>query len=132
MRFPLTRMLSLVAIVLAGGGLASAQVTIIDSNRAHPELSDTRHPALPNFAMQQRAAIYNAVMKENAAKPLSVDTRIEVGTKLPESVELHPLPDAILAEISAAKKYKYAVWASEVLLVDPVERTVADILREPR
>ena len=130
MRFLLTQIASLVVVLLSSGGVASAQIGIIDSSRAHPELPN-RHPALPDFTMQQRAAIYSAVMEEKSVPSLSMNMRVGIGTKLPESAELHPLPNAIRAQISAAQKYKYAVWAGEVLLVDPAQRTVSDILRKP-
>lgn len=132
MRFPLTRIAPLVAIVLSTGNPADAQVAIDSPARAHPELSDTRHPALPDFTMQQRAAIYSAVMNEKSAERLSLDTQVGVGIKLPESAQLHPPPDSIRAQISAAQKYRYAIWANEVLLVDPTQRTVADILHAPQ
>ncbi|MBI3704485.1 MAG: DUF1236 domain-containing protein [Rhizobiales bacterium] len=131
MRFLLTRIAPLVAVVCIHGAPAYAQVAIDAPARAHPDLSDTVHPALPDFTMQQRAAIYNAVMQERSAEPLPTEMRVGVGTKLPQSVQLRPLPDAVRDQIAAAQKYQYAVWAKEVLVIDPAQRMVVDILRAP-
>ena len=128
MQFQLTRIAPLMVSAFFNVGLASAQTGTIQPDRAHPEV-DTRHPTLPEFTMQQRAIIYRAVvtdMKEKSATPLPIDMQIGVGTKLPEAAKLYPLPDAVA--ISAAKRYNFAVWGSDVLLVDPSKKTVTDIL----
>jgi uncharacterized protein DUF1236 len=130
MQFQLTRIAPLMVSAFFNVGLASAQTGVIQPDRAHPEV-DTRHPTLPDFTMQQRAIIYRAVVadiKEKGATPLPIDMHIGVGTKLPEAAKLYPLPDAVAKQISAAKKYNFAVWGSNVLVVDPSKKTVTDIL----
>jgi hypothetical protein len=129
MQFLLIRIAPLVASALLGVGAVSAQTGAIDPDRAHPAVpADTLHPALLEFSMQQRAAIYEAVKEQRPTAPLPFDMQIEVGTKLPQSAELHPLPEVIRAQISGASKYRFALWRDQVLLVDPADTTVADIL----
>ena len=53
-----------------------------------------------------------------------------VGAQLPGSVELYMLPDAITAELPAAKQYKYTIWKDQVVLVDPTNLKVAEIIRQ--
>jgi Protein of unknown function (DUF1236) len=125
----LTRIAPLAAIAFFNIGLASAQV--IEPDRAHPAYA--WHHALPKFTMWQRATIYGAMMagmKEKPATPLPVDMQAQVGTKLPEAAALRPLPDTVAAQIPAAKKYQYAVWNSQVLLIDAADKTVTDILHD--
>jgi len=64
------------------------------------------------------------------AGALPLDIQVEVGGKLPATVELYPLPDDLLTEIAGARKYKYTVWNDQVLLVDPTNMVVADILHD--
>jgi hypothetical protein len=129
MQFPLIRIAPLLASAVLGVGAANAQTGVIEPGRAHPVLPrDTEHPALPEFSMQQRAAIYEAVMTQKPATALPADMQIGIGTKLPQSAELHPLPDAVRARMPAASKYKFAIWGDQVLLVDAAKNTVADIL----
>jgi hypothetical protein len=54
----------------------------------------------------------------------------QVGSELPASLELYTLPDATLAEIPAAKLYKYTMVNDRVVLVDPTTMRVVDILQE--
>jgi Protein of unknown function (DUF1236) len=114
------------------GSAAVAQVGVIQPDRA-PLPADPRHPTIPDFSMQQRAAIYRAViaaLKENRAATLPFDTQIALGGPLPEDARLDPLPDEVRNQIAAANKYRYTVWHDQVLLVDPRSKTVADILHD--
>jgi hypothetical protein len=123
--------LPIVGALLLSSGATLAQV--IEPDRAPHPAADTRHPALPEFSMQQRAAIYRsaiAAMQGRRAAALPVDTQVEVGGKLPATVELYPLPDDLLTEIAGASKYKYTVWNDQVLLVDPANMVVTDILHD--
>ena len=112
---------------------SAALAQVIEPDRAPHPAADTRHPALPDFSMQQRATIYQsaiAAMQERRAAALPLDIQVEVGGKLPATVELYPLPDDLLTEIAGARKYKYTVWNDQVLLVDPTNMVVADILHD--
>lgn len=132
MRFLLAVTASLVVNLLFNVELAGAQTGVIEPDRAQPELPDTHHPALPQFTMQERASIYAAVMtamKESPATPVPVDMQVRIGTKLLDTAQVRPLPDAV-RKISAAKNYKCAVWGSQVLLVDPTNMTVVDMLHD--
>ena len=133
MRLLLIRRVSLLAsTLLLNVSIAHAQ-GITEPDRAPLALRAPRHPTLPDFSMQQRAAIYRSVitsMKEHHTATLPFDTKVEVGTKLPETAEFYPLPDDVRAQITAADKYKYAVWNDQVLLVNPAKNTVADILHD--
>jgi hypothetical protein len=123
----------LVSALLLSASIASAQTGVIEPDRAPLAHPLPRHPALPDFSMQQRVAIYKSVvvsMKEHRRPALPVDLHVDVGTKLPETAELYSLPEDVRTQIAAANKYKYTVWNDQVLLVDPAKHTVADILHD--
>lgn len=121
--------IALVAASMASSiAVGGAQTGVITPDREAPEVSGARHPALPGFTMQQRAAIYSAVMQANRPPALPLDMQIEIGTKLADSAEVQPLPEAARAQVPAASNYKYALWRDQVLLVDASNNTVADIL----
>jgi uncharacterized protein DUF1236 len=51
-----------------------------------------------------------------------------VGSRVPPSVRLAPLPPAVVAEVPAVRSYRYMRYFDRVLLVDPVTSTVvADV-----
>jgi hypothetical protein len=61
----------------------------------------------------QRHAIYDALKGQPSASAANAD----VGTELPPSVELRPLPDQLAAQVPQTKGYRYAVTQDRVLLV---------------
>jgi hypothetical protein len=51
-----------------------------------------------------------------------------VGSRVPATVRLAPLPPAVVAEVPAVRPYRYMRYFDRVLLVDPVTSTVvADV-----
>jgi Protein of unknown function (DUF1236) len=107
---------------------AQAQVGAIEPYRAPAVTADTRHPALPDFSMQQRAAIFRAIMEQHSPPTVPFDLEVGIGTILPNAIETHALPAPVLAQIPAAAKYNYAIWRDQVLVTEAGTRRVADIL----
>ena len=79
---------------------------------------------------QQRSKLYQAVIQEKVKTPPPADATVTVGAQLPGSVELYLLPDTIAAELPVAKQYKYTVWKDQVVLVDPTNLKVVEIIRQ--
>jgi hypothetical protein len=80
----------------------------------------------------QRTAILNAV-RQDSAKPGSnvpPDLPVSVGVQLPASIALKILPDAALAQAPAAKTVQYTVIKNQVVLVDPTNMRVVDIISQ--
>jgi len=51
-----------------------------------------------------------------------------VGSRVPPTVRLEPLPPAVVAEVPAVQPYRYMRYFDRVLLIDPVTSTVvADV-----
>ncbi len=48
---------------------------------------------------------------------------------VPPSIELYMLPDNALAEVPEAKSVKYTVLQNQVVLVDPTNMRIVDVLR---
>jgi hypothetical protein len=103
---PGRRFVLLLLLVLSAP--AQAQVGAVDPHRAPAVSSDLRHPVLPDFSMQQRAAIFHAVSEQNSPPEVPFDVQVGIGTILPETAEMGALPEPV-ARIPASAKYKYAV-----------------------
>jgi hypothetical protein len=56
------------------------------------------------------------------------DYAYAVGTRVPGTVRLNPLPQAVVAQVPAVQSYRYFVFNGRVLLIDPADGTVvADV-----
>ena len=78
----------------------------------------------------EKAAIRDAV-RQDTAKPSTAaapKSPVAIGTQLPASIALRILPDAALAKAPAAKTVQYTVIENQVVLVDPTNMRVVDII----
>ncbi|EJW11809.1 hypothetical protein A33M_2792 [Rhodovulum sp. PH10] len=77
---------------------------------------------------EQKVAIVRAV--KEADRPVKVPPGVDarVGAELPASIELYMLPDLALSTIPEAKPYKYTVVEERVVLVDPTNMRVVEVL----
>jgi len=74
----------------------------------------------------QRHAIYDALKGQPSASAAKAD----VGTELPPSVELRPVPDQLAAQVPETEGYRYAVTQDRVLLAG-TGRVVAGVFGDP-
>jgi hypothetical protein len=79
---------------------------------------------------QQRQQVYQMVMKEkpSAAAPAGISLRI--GAKVPATVELQDLPDAVASQMPNLRQYKFIVAQNQVVLVDPSSNEIVEIIRQ--
>ncbi len=120
-------LLVLAAAALAGlSGPASAQTP--------PSVSlGAADPSAPlALTLAERTAILNAV-RQDSAKPdakMPPNSPVSVGVQLPASIPLKILPDAALAQAPAAKTVQYTLIGNQVVLVDPTNMRVVDIINQ--
>jgi hypothetical protein len=79
---------------------------------------------------RQERTLYRGVMSEAREKIRQVCVR--VGDRVPNFVELAPVPRNIAAEAPDVERFEYFVLNDQVVLVDPQTREVVDIIDEPR
>ena len=75
----------------------------------------------------QRRAIYQAVKKDGPAAP---DATATLGVHVPETVVIKPLPSEVTGQIPETKTFSYATTQTKVLLVNPLNRVVVEVLAQ--
>jgi hypothetical protein len=78
---------------------------------------------------QQRAQIYEAVGKSKLRTPPPPDIPVTVGAQIPPVTELYALPESVTADVPSAKFYRYTVAQNRVIIVDPTNLKVVDVIR---
>ena len=76
----------------------------------------------------QRAAIVTAVRDVRIAPP-GHSFNITVGAQVPPSIELNYLPIAALSQAPEARALKYTMVQNQVVLVDPTNMRIVDVIR---
>ena len=76
---------------------------------------------------QQRTVIYRTVTREKRVAPLS-DVQVSVGTAVPPTIVLAPLPESVYVEVPAARTLKYFYINDQLVLVDPATSQIVEII----
>jgi len=80
-----------------------------------------------NLTAQQKQSIMQSVQREQGQSAAGFQPR--VGTSLPQSMLMHQLPPNVTAQVPATKNLEYVKLDNNtVLLIDPTDRRVADII----
>ena len=81
-----------------------------------------------NLSGAQEQLIYRSVMNEKG-EPCPAGFRPAIGAKAPSSLTLHKLPSRVVDRIPSARSFEYTKLESdEVLLVDPKDREIVDVI----
>jgi hypothetical protein len=106
---------AIVAALLAGGtSLAIAQ------NGA----SDT-----VVLSAAQRSAVWKDLSKQATNQDVA-DFDATIGTFVPETVKIEPIPSKVTADNPSLKPYYFAMVDHELVIVDPSNKVIADVLTQ--
>jgi hypothetical protein len=81
---------------------------------------------------QQRTNVHQTLLKEsNLNRATNVNISISVGTRVPRSVRLAPLPATIISVVPAYRSYQYVVVNDEICIVDPSSYEIVEVIAAP-
>jgi hypothetical protein len=118
--------------LLAGVGIAAAQNTPLPpAGSAAPKApSSMNQSGALQLSAAQKSTIFKTVTKDKVKSPPPANMQVSVGAQVPASIELYPLPANVVSEVPAAKMYKYTVSQNQVVLVDPTNMQVVEIIKQ--
>ena len=114
-----------VALLLLGGSApAAAQGT-----PTHPG-AETNPAAVRDLKLTaaQKHTIYSSISSQKQRETAPPTFQAAIGAVVPGSIELQSLPKTIVELIPELKNYEYAMVANQVLLVDPKNKQVVEII----
>jgi Protein of unknown function (DUF1236) len=74
----------------------------------------------------QRAAVWSDLSKQ--ANQNDSGFNAEIGTFVPSSVKIEPMPSKATANIPSLRPYDYAMVDYKLVIVDPSNKVIADVL----
>jgi hypothetical protein len=107
---------AVVVALLASAGTASAQTTVITREPVESRTVVTTEPL--QLTPVQRRTIYRTIVRERVV-PARQTVEYRVGARVPESVQLYPVPQDVAVEVPAVRPHKYMVVNDHVVLIDP-------------
>jgi hypothetical protein len=109
--------------LLGATTMAQAQSTTTTTTTTIEKTGPTK------FSPQQRTVIYRTVTRERRVAPPS-DVQVSIGTAVPPTIELAPLPESVYVEVPAARALKYFYINNQLVLVDPATSQVVEIINQ--
>ena len=122
-RVPL--IVALATVLLAGGAIAQSP---------SPSPTAPTQAPIPNRSIKLTAE-QSYVIKENvmpggkAATTGSSGGTFEIGGKTPNGAALQDFPQLVVQKVPAVRNYKFLISDNQVVIVDPKDNTIADILK---
>jgi hypothetical protein len=81
---------------------------------------------------EQRTNVHQTLIKEsNLNRATNVNISVSVGTRIPRSVHLAPLPASIISVAPAFRSYQYVVVNDEICIVDPNSFEIVEVIAAP-
>ena len=100
-------------------------VTVISKSGGATTGARPRGASHLSLSREQREIIRKHATRRTA-RPSGVT--VEVGERIPSSVELYTFPDDIYADVPALRTYRYFTVEDEVVLVDPEQHRIVEII----
>lgn len=137
MRKPLSIELAtaITAVTMAIGPSSAAELTPEPVHVRHIELAQV--PGDPpvssrrsvNLNEQDRHIIREIVLKDPKVEKAADSISVSIGGPVPQGVHLMPIPADVIRKVPQLKTNTFFVKGEEVVIVEPKDNTVADIVK---
>jgi hypothetical protein len=103
-------------------------------DRANPPSKDATTGQGPagrsgaSMTTEQRTKISTTIRQSKVRPVTNVNFNISVGTVVPRSVTLHPLPAAVIEVYPDWRPYRFVLVGDEILVIDPATHQIVAVL----
>jgi hypothetical protein len=108
------------ALVLTGATTASA--------RSHMSNKMTSASDTLTLSDAQQQSLWRDVNGHATKQDAPADFTAAVGTEVPSAINTYPLPRQAARDVPAVKPYRYAMTQDRLLIVNPSDHKIADIV----
>jgi hypothetical protein len=117
-------------VAMLSTGIALAQTPNGQAPGAGPRSgAESIQPRL-NLTPQQKQAV-NRGLNGEPSQNAAADLQMRVGGPLPSSITPHVMPRSVTEPVPETKWYEFAKLPDRVLMVDPTDRSIAEIIPIP-
>jgi Protein of unknown function (DUF1236) len=125
----LNRIVIAAALLAGGTSLAMAQYSVQTpaTNPPHAAKSATHGTDTVILSGAQRRAVWKDLSKQ-ANNQNATGFKATVGTFVPKSMKIEPMPSNVTANNPKLRPYGFALVGNKLLIVDPSNKVIADVL----
>lgn len=107
-----------------------AVVEVIPAGGSTQARASTRRGGSVQLNTQQRQRILTYAQAEcQTVLTTDPDFDLAVGIRVPERIELCPFEDVVVREVGVVQPYRFFVVRDQVVLVDPADHTIVEVIR---
>ncbi|WP_284246445.1 DUF1236 domain-containing protein, partial [Methylobacterium haplocladii] len=81
-----------------------------------------------SLSSTQRTEFRSTITRSGVRPLTNVNFNVSVGTAIPRSVRLNPLPAAILTLVPAYRGYDYVLVGDDIVIIDPDTYEIIDVI----
>ncbi len=100
----------------------------VKSERSAERASKHTERLSASLKSSQKTRLSNAVSRIDVKSVTHVNFNVSVGTVVPRTVVLHPVPEAIVDIIPAYRDYDFFVVRDEIVIVEPRSQRIVDVI----
>lgn len=115
-------------LMMSGASIASAQTTMSKDKATTGSAASTASQI--NLTSEQEKKLWSAVSTHAMKQKAPSGFNAAVGQTVPTSVTLRELPSEAQSEVPAAKSYHYAMVQDQLLLVNPSDKKIVDVITQ--
>ena len=116
------------ALISSVGAACAAEAGSTMSKSMQPSaMHSMAKPGLSLTTAQQRLA-WKDIGRSSHAQKIPADFTPRVGATVPTQIALKPVPATLGREVTALKPYDYALLKRDLLIVNPTDKKVVDVI----
>jgi Protein of unknown function (DUF1236) len=108
------------ALVLTGATAASA--------RSHMSNKTTSASDTLTLSDAEQQSIWKDVSGQATNQTAPADFNAAVGAEVPSAINIYPLPRQAARDVPAVRPYRYAMTQDKLLIVNPSDHKIADVV----
>jgi hypothetical protein len=121
-------LISSAAVAIAAAGSESIQIRHLQLAQlpGDPPVITKR---TVNLNEEDRHTIREIVLKDRKVQKAPESTKVAIGEAVPQGVTLQPMPEDVTRKVPQVKNNTFFVKGEEVVIVEPKDNTVAEIVK---
>ncbi len=118
--------LALAAVLALSGATAASAASHMSRMNKTAAASDTL-----SLSGDQQKSIWKDISAHATNETTPSGFTAAVGTQVPSTMSTYPVPRQAARDVPAAKPYRYAMTQDKVILVNPSDHKIADVVTKP-
>jgi hypothetical protein len=125
------RLLPLAASIVLIGSLGAAAAADHNAMSKQSSMSSTASMAKDNLTLTtaQEKLAWRDLSKQAASQRAPSTFSASAGTTVPNDITLRPIPRKVASQLPTLKPYRYARLSNELLIVNPTDKKVVDVIK---